>query len=207
MAELEALLKQLDEADAAHDADGMRKVREEIVAQHAASEEAAEAMYKIGLDLLFRERTLDGAVERFKEAAARKHPYWSAAARTSLGICLYHQGNTQKALFELRRVGYSEVPTDHSVTALSFIETIFMNDGNMEEVERVRKERVRQLYTLVEAYRGVDPSELGQHLFALGLALKDQGDDAEATRVLDEARALGPDVLGAELYQLVVDTL
>src|SRR3954471_23148803 len=101
MSDLQSLLGELNALDAQHDYDGLRRVREQIVAEHPESDAAVEALYKIGLDLLFRERKLEAAVEKFDEAAKRKQPFWSAAARTSLGLCYYHQRRTQKALFEL----------------------------------------------------------------------------------------------------------
>ena len=102
MPKLDDLLSDLANFDAQHDLQGLRKTRETIVSEHPDSEAAVEAMYKIGLDHLFRERDLVAAVARFEEASKRKHPFWSAAARTSLGLCYYHQGRGQKALLELR---------------------------------------------------------------------------------------------------------
>ncbi|HET6345115.1 MAG TPA: hypothetical protein VFH51_09285 [Myxococcota bacterium] len=209
MADLKSLLKKLETLDASHDLDGLREVREEIVAEHPESEEATEALYKIGLDLLFRERKLDEAVERFDEAAKRKQPFWSAAARTSLGLCYYHQRRTQKALFELRKVAYSKSVTVHSVTALAFIENIFETEGKGEEAARVRKDRILQLEQVIQSNRQAkgDAAERGYHLYQLGLAQKDAHDPDAAKAALEEAKALGPQVLGADLYRSVVDAL
>ncbi len=208
MANLEALLNDLANLDAQHDLEGLRRVREQIVQEHPGSEAAVEALYKIGLDLLFRGRQLGAAVEKFEEAAKRKHPFWSAAARTSLGLCYYHQKRLQKALFELRRVGYPEKATVHSVTALTFVEQIFANEGKPDEVRRVRKDRISQLEALVqEAREGGQPQERGFHLYSLGLALLDHGEEGRARAVLEEAKALGPQVLGADLYRSVVEAL
>lgn len=203
MAQLEALLTELASFDARHDLEGLRRVREEIVSEYPQSEVAVESLYKIGLDLLFRERKLDEAIRRFEEAARRKTPFWSEAARTSLGLCLFHQHKTQKALLELRKVAYASEPSAHSVTALSFVETVYDAEGNQEEVRRARKDRIGQLERLVEPAPGRPPAERGQFLFLLGLACRDQGDETRAARALSEAKALGPDVLGAELYRAV----
>jgi len=208
MAKLEALLNDLANFDAQQDLGGLRRTREQIVTEFPTSEAAAEALYKIGLDLLFRERNLDGAVEQFEAAARRKHPYWSAAARTSLGLCYYHQKRIQKALFELRRVGYPPQPTPHSVTALTFIESIFAQEGNAEELKRTRKDRITQLEALItESRTQARPAERGYYLYTLGAALRDHGDEGRAKAVLNEAKELGPAVLGAELYRSVVDLL
>ena len=205
MAELEGLLKQLADQEAAGDTEGMWKTRERIFAQHPDTEEAVEAQYKAGLHCLFHVRDMNQAVEHFQAAAKKKHPYWSLAARTSLGICLFHQGRAQKALFELRRVGFTETPNDHSVTALAFMETIHGVDGQMDELGRVRAERIKQLRALIAESRTTKDQNLGQHLFSLATALVDDGDLDSARASLEEAKQLGPDVLGAELYSAVVN--
>ena len=208
MADLQALLEQLTQYDSANDHDGLRKVREQIVAEHPESDESVEALYKIGLDMLFRQRQLDDAVETFGIAAKRKHPYWSLAARTSQGICLYHQGKKQKSIFELRKVGITETPSEHSVTALAFMETIFLNEGNLDEVERVRLQRLKQLSELIEQTKAAgDKSSLGQYLWKYSVALMDCGELEEANRALTQAKDLGPEILGAKLFRAVVDAL
>ncbi len=208
MAKLDALLSDLANFDAQQDLGGLRQVRQQIVTEFPDSDAAVEALYKIGLDLLFRERNLAAAVEKFESASKRKHPYWSAAARTSLGLCYYHQKRLQKALFELRKVAYPERPTPHSVTALAFIENIFAMEGNADELKRARKDRIAQLEQLVAGARGsAHAAERGYYLYSLGVALKDHGDDAGARSVLDEAKALGPQVLGAELFRSVAELL
>jgi tetratricopeptide (TPR) repeat protein len=205
MAQLEALLSELADHDAKHDLAAVRRLREQIADEHPDSESAVEALYKIGLDLLFRERNLDGAVSKFEEAAKRKTPFWSDAARTSLGLCYFHQRRSQKALLELRKVAYGEKPSSHSVTALTFIETIYESEGKPDEVKRVRKDRIGQLESLVKHTKM--QAERGYFLFQLGLACRDQGDDTRANKALAEAKALGPDAIGAELYRSVIELL
>lgn len=207
MADLESLLNDLANLDAQNDFDAIRKVREAIIDEHPESAEAVEAMYKLGLDFLFRQRDLQSAMESFGAAAKKKHPYWSAAARISLGLCLYRQKRTQKALFELRRVAYPENPNSHSVTALTFLENIYIDEGNIEEAGKVRKDRIAQLEKLVQAHKsgGTEGGQRGYFLYQLGLAYRDHGDDKNARAALEEAKGLGPDILGAELYGSVVE--
>lgn len=209
MAKLDDLLSDLANFDAQHDLPGLRRVRETIVTEHPDSEAAVEALYKIGLDLLFRERDLVAAVTRFEEAAKRKHPFWSAAARTSLGLCYYHQGRGQKALLELRKVAYPEVPTSHSVTALGFIENISEQSGQPDEARRARKDRIKQLEQLVDSARTRDhAAERGFYLYTLALALRDQGGDEDSAKtLLAEAKELGPEILGADLFRAVAAAL
>jgi tetratricopeptide (TPR) repeat protein len=195
-------------------------VREQIVTEHPQSEAACEALYKIGLDLLFHEHRLSDAMENFADAAKRKVPFWSDAARTSLGLCLFHQQRPQKALLELRKVAYQDQPSAHTVTALSFIEIVYQAAGNVDETKRARQDRIAQLERLAAANprdpggssspSGTDSPSVGERgyfLYLLGLACRDLGDDARATTVLNEAKALGPGVLGAELYRSVIEAL
>ncbi len=203
MAQLDALLSDLANFEALQDLDGLRRVREQIAAQHPDSAQATEAIYKIGLDLLFRARDLEQAVGKFEEAAKRKTPYWSDAARTSLGLCYYHQHRAQKALLELRKVAHAEKPSAHSVAAITFIETIYESEGNKDELKKARKERLAQLEKL--AKDAPEPKERGYFMYMLGMALREQGDDARANQMFDQAKALGPEGLGAELYRSVLD--
>jgi tetratricopeptide (TPR) repeat protein len=208
MSKLDDLLSDLANFDAQHDLQGLRRTREAIVTEHPDSEEAVEASYKIGLDCLFRERDLVTAVERFEEAAKRKHAFWSAAARTSLGLCFHHQGRTQKALLELRKVAYPETPSSHSVTALGFIESILDQSGNTEDARRARKDRVKQLEQLLETARvNGRGSDRGFYLHQLALALREQGEGGRAKELLNEAKDLGPEVLGADLFRAVASAL
>ena len=206
MANLEDLLNDLANLEAQHDLDGLRGVREKIVSEHPASDEAVEALYKIGLDFLFRERKLELAIESFREATRRKHPFWSSAARTSLGLCYYHRQQLQLALFELRKVAYADSHSAHSLTALTFIENILREENKMEEVERVQKDRSAQLGILIEEAReSGNNAELGFYLYQLGVCLIDAGELGDAKTRLEEAKALGPDALGADLYRTVID--
>lgn len=208
MAELEALLHDLANLDAENDLDGLRRVREQIVAEHSGSEAAVEALYKLGLDALFRQRQMEAAMDKFQQAAKRKHPFWSPAARTSLGLCYFHQKRTQKALFELRRVAYPETPSPHSVTALSFIEAIYAEEQNAQEMLKVRKERINQLEKLIaEAKVNHKPAERAYYLYSLALAQRDNGEKRAAEKNLQEAKKLGPDVIGADLYRSIVEQL
>ena len=208
MPELASLISQLAQCDAKHDVDGLRRIREQIIGEHPQSEAAAEAHYKLGLDRLFLQRDFEAAVTQFNEAAKRKDSYWSMAARTSLGICYYHQKRTQKALLELRKVAHTETPNAHSITALSFLENIFDTEGQPDEVKRVRKERIEQLRILLSQEPvQKKPQEHGYYLYTLALALKDQGDDEGARTLLEQAKALGKVALGAELHRSVTEAL
>ena len=199
MATLESLLERLDEADGRHDFDSLRTIRQEIVDQHPDSEAAVEAEYKLGLDFLFRQRDLDAANAYFESAARRKHPFWSAASRTSLGLCLFHQKRTQKALFELRRVGYADPPTVHSVTAMAFIENILESLGKIEDVKRVRKDRISQLEKLIDINREEGGRPSRSRLLPLPARTGSQGQRGASRCCCDSrgSQTHGPPILGS----------
>lgn len=52
-----------------------------------------------------------------------------------------------------------------------------------------------------------DATVRGYYMYTLALACKDQGDDGKADALLNEARAMGPAALGADLYRSVIDAL
>ena len=101
-------------------------------------------------------------------------------------------------------MGNVESPSEHSITALTFMETIFLNEGNSEEVGRTRNERINQLTLLIkQAREDEDSFLLGQYLYAYGIAQLD-AEEPEAARVaFGEAESLGVEILGDELYQAV----
>lgn len=209
MAELQSLLDTVAHLDTLQDFDALRSTREQIVAEHPKSDAAVEAAYKIGLDFLFRARQLDEAVTHFEMAAKSKEPFWSAAARTSLGLCYYHQRRSQKALFELRKVAYAKQISTHSVTALAFIENIFETEGKHDDCVRVRLDRIKQLEQLIETCRGkpAQAAERGYHLYQLGLALKDNHENERAHATWQEASALGVKTLGEDLFKSIGEAL
>lgn len=202
MGDVQALQRELAELEARKDLDGVRRVRERLVAEHPEHEAAAEARYKIGLDVLFRGRNMAEAVEHFEAAAKAKHAYWSAAARTSMALCLYHQKRTQKAYFELRKVAYAKQVSQHSVTALVFLEQWLLADNQAAEVERVRRERATQLQTLLGDAR-LSPVDRGHALLLWGMTLKELGDAGGGRAKLQEALALGGEALGPDLVRQI----
>jgi tetratricopeptide (TPR) repeat protein len=203
MPNLPALVEELAHHEQLTDHAAMRRVREAIVAEFPNTPEAAEARYKVGLDALFRERDILGACGHLEEAAKSGHPYWGAAARTSLGLCYYHQKRLQKALFELRKVAYVRDANEHSVTALMFLENILHAEHKTDDAARVRKERVGQLEALLggKTPTAMAPAERGQYLYQLALALLDLKERGRAKAALTEALALGAQALGPELWQ------
>ena len=200
----DAILQKIETCVARRDKDAMQAARAELVELYPESGGASEAWYKLGLHALMVDHDMDRALECFVNSCRRKDSYWSLAARTSMGICMYHQGQVQKSLFELRKVGYVESPNIHSVTALAFIETIESAEGRSHEVKTVRNERIKQLMKLVQAKRRSADRELGEFLLSLGKALKCDGHFAEAQSFLEQAKGLGEELLGRALLKSVV---
>ena len=50
-------------------------------------------------------------------------------------------------------------------------------------------------------------ADRGYYLYLLGLALRDQGEDGRAKAVLEDAKNLGPETLGADLFRSVLEAL
>lgn len=197
-----AWLADIERADRAKDHTALRQARQGLVSQHPQTDSAAEAYYKLGLDQLFTARNIILAVDYFEAAVKCRHAFWSPAARTSLGLCLLQQKRHQKALFELRKVGYVKDPSMHSVLALAFIEAVLLTDGQADEAQRVRKDRIAQLEQLSASYRANQGkgSELAVLLGQLSQAYGDAGQKERAQATMAEARAAGSSgqVLGME---------
>lgn len=203
---LQELAERVVQALAADDFDAARDARRDIVGGFPDSDEAAEAYYRLGVDALFRARDVVAAMALFEQGAARRHAYWSAAARTSLALCYAQQKRRQKALFELRKVALVKDPSPHSVAALTWMETLCAEDGEAEEAAKARTLRIAQLRLLVEQ-KNCSPADRGGYLYQLGSALLDAGEKAEGRKTLLAARALGPQVLGQNVAQGVAEAL
>ena len=109
MASLKDLERDLARALKAGDLDQIASVRRTIASGFADTPAAAEANYRLGLDLLFRTKNVDEAAAHLREAAKTKAAPWSIAARVSLGLVMLRQGKAQQAIFELRRVAGSQL--------------------------------------------------------------------------------------------------
>lgn len=200
---LDELTRRLSAMEAKADHAEAYAVRQLIAQDYPTSEAATCARYKMGLDRLFRARDLAQAAQLFEEAAGDGHPFWSAAARTSLGLCLVRMGRAQKGMLELRKVGFAPEPSQHSAAALGFMEAICMEGGQVDEGLRLRKERIRQLEFLVARGDSAPPEEVGLHLYQLATALRDQGETERARQVLSQGVEMGAGRLGDGLFTML----
>ena len=178
------------------DAQEIEKIAERYrstLQEDASVEVLAEAHYRLGLYELIQRRSLEQATHHFQESAGLKDPYWSLAARTSLAICLYRQGKTQKALFEFRRVGLSEVVNEHSVNALLMMGRLLRDDGDQEESSRAFAEGLKRIKSALKS----KPAERKDWLI-LGFEFALESDSKEdLERWHAELRAYGRDELPA----------
>lgn len=172
MARLEELKRDLTRALDAGDTTAAAAVRRTIAEGHPASPDAAEAAFKLGLYLLFKERDLDAAATSLRAAAKAKHPVWSPQARISLGQILMRQGKHQQAVFELRRVASSTTPTLVSAQAAGLVVIALRESGKGPEAERARTQYLDMLDRLTKRAEGAEQA-LAQHM--LGMEHKHDG--------------------------------
>ncbi|MCB9654695.1 MAG: hypothetical protein H6729_11255 [Deltaproteobacteria bacterium] len=185
MADLKALLLDLERALSSNDLGQIASVRRTIVEGHPESEAGAEASYRLGLDALFIRRDLKEAEDYFRRATKAKSPTWSPSARMSLGSVLLHAGKIQQAIFELRRVASVSPPTILSVQAKGLLALAFHKNRQPKESERVRDE----CKTSLRAMSDVSPLTPDGALAAwmLGMELKFDGDRLGARACLKKA--------------------
>lgn len=189
MAALKELLSDLARALDANDLAAAAAVRRTIVDNHPDAAEAAEAGFKLGLHLLFKEKDLDAASVALRAAAKAKHPVWSPQARISLGQILMRQGKHQQAVFELRRVAGSTKPTLVSAQAAGLVVIALREAKKGPEAERARAQYLDTLERLTKAdLPGVERA-LAQHMLAL--EHKHDGQRRLAKPLLEAALASG----------------
>lgn len=184
MAKLTELLRDLGRALEGGDLDQVAAVRRTIVETHEATQEGAEAAYKLALDTLFRQRDPDRAAEYLRIAGKSKVDQWSLPARVSLGLLLLRQGKHQQAAFELRKVAALKPPTVLTAQAQGFLVLALYEQKNGKEAQRIRGE---QLKTLEGLTRSAHPPEAALAQLMLGLEYKFDGQRAEAKRHLTAA--------------------
>ncbi len=186
MASLKELEGDLSRAIEAADLDRIASVRRTIATGHPDTPAAAQAHYRLGLDLLFRTKNLEEAAEHLREAAKAKAAPWSMAARVSLALILLRQGKPQQAIFELRRVAGLKPPTIHSAQAAGFVVLALRETGNRTEADRARKAQLDVLALLVNS-PDAETAALAHQM--LGMEHKFVGERAQAKRHLEAALA------------------
>lgn len=181
---LARLAKTKTEAEAA-------EIREAMLKADPGAPGAAEAAYRLGLYHLYRGRDLDLAKAAFQTAARAKQPPFSIMARSSLGLLLLRAGETQKALFTLRRAAGSTPPSLQSAEAQGFLIEALIQAGQGRDAERAKRQLEKQLQALAQGQSDAqvrDPAESALAALMLGLHLKREGQRAEAKAWLQKAQ-------------------
>jgi hypothetical protein len=187
MKDLTTMLQEIQQA--AHDPVAVDQARQKLVADHdanpAASDAVTEALYRLGVTTLMRNKDLAAAMALFKRAADKKNPHWSPLARTSYALTLQAKGRHQQAVFELRKVVGSATPSPATATALCCL-CLVLRDGRAKpsEIEKADKDRMAVLQSLVQASQdGTEDAAHWRH--QLALAHKEGGSRAECKRQLE----------------------
>ncbi len=182
MSALEALLRDLQRALKTRDEGQVASVRRTLFEGFPTDKAGAEAGYKLGLYLLFREQQLNQAAEVFRGTAKSKQAPWALMARTSLGQVLLTQGKFQQACFELRKAANGG-PHMLTAQAKGLLVLALKEAGNGNEAERVREEHLALLDQI-----GKREGPEGAHArFFLGMEYKHDGRRREAKSMLSSA--------------------
>lgn len=175
------LLMDLERSVSGGDLDQVASIRRTIASSHATTEDGAEAMYKLGLDALFRRADLEASSQHLRESAKAKSPRWSPLARSTLGLILLRMGKPQQALFELRKVAGLSPPTLVSAQAWGLLVMAHRALDQAGEAERARGEHLKTLLRLTETAPAEDR---GLAQFLLGMEYKFEGRRDLAKRFL-----------------------
>jgi tetratricopeptide (TPR) repeat protein len=182
---LDALKKDLDRAIKAGDPDKIAAAWQALANSYPDTPDGGDASYRLGLDALFRGKSLDKAAELFRVALKSKGTH-ALSARSSLGLVLMRQGKHQQGVFELRKVAGTTPPTIFSISAWGLLVVAFKELGNMKEAERAHVEHKRALEKMT-ASKVAEDAALAHYMLAM--EYKIDGERAIAKRHLEAALA------------------
>jgi tetratricopeptide (TPR) repeat protein len=192
------LLDKIRQCEAKGDLGGIVKLRAQIARDFPGTPEAAEALFRLGVYLLFIENQPDAARQTFEDAIKTKDPNWSKAARVSLASLYLREQKTQKALLELRKaLGEKDPPSIHTVSALSIMEAIHEEEDNAAEARKAKEEKVRHIERLLDDGRTAkDDGAVGFFLASLAQEHMALGQPQTAKTLLTELINLGASRVG-----------
>jgi len=190
---VQALVEQIKQCEQKGDLMGIVRLRAQIARDFPATPEAAEALFRMGLYFLFVENQIPSAMQTFEEAIKTKDPQWSKAARVSLASLYLREGKPQKALLELRKaIGEKEPSTIHVISALSIMESILEEQGDLNAAKQTKRDKVRHLAILAdEARKAGDDGVLAFYMVSLGQEQVQLGEIFSAKTLLEEVIAMG----------------
>ncbi|MBL92461.1 MAG: hypothetical protein CMH56_11700 [Myxococcales bacterium] len=186
-------LERLKKAREANDLEELEAACRALLAEGIDDITAHEVQYQLGLCLLWRKENLDEAITLFGQAA--KHPSKDAiatAARTSLAICLWHNQQKAKAIFELRKmIPKGCPPSQFTATALDFL-YMFLCDSqadpkSIQQTQALRLTHISHLHKETE-----DAQEKANWGLRLAVALSEVGDGPSKAR----AKSLCQEIMG-----------
>ena len=196
-------LERLQKARESNDLEELEAACRALLAEDIDDTTAHEVQYQLGLSLLWRKENLDEAITLFNQAA--KHPSKdaiAASARTSLAICLWHNQQKAKAIFELRKmIPKGCTPNQFTATALDFL-YMFLRDSQADpkSIQQTQALRLTHINHLYKESDGVQ--EQASWGLRLAVALSEVGDGPSKVR----AKSLCQEIV-AQKSQIDVATL
>ena len=176
-------LERLHKARELNDLEELEAACRALLADETDDATAHQVRYLLGLCVLWRKENLGEAIDLFSEVA--KHPSKDAiakSARTSLAICLWHNAQKAKAIFELRKMVPTGVaPSLHTATALDFL-YLFLKDSqadpkSIQQTQALRLTHIGHLYK-----ESTDEQTKAHWALRLAVALSEIGDGPSKKR-------------------------
>jgi len=157
-----------------------------------------QARYELGLCYLWRKENIKEAISLFSEVAKKPDKDdLCNAARASLAICLWHNGQGSKAIFELRKmIPKGCKPTMHTATALDFLH-LFLKDAQADpqSIKQTQALRLTHLGHLHKEAAGPDEKSAWALRLAVGLSEVNDGPSlARAKTLCQEVVALSAEL-------------
>ena len=183
MSDAPSSLERLQKARDLNDLEELEAACRAVLNEAVDEDTAHQVRYQLGLCLLWRKENLTEAIELFGQVS--KHPSkddLSRSARTSLAICLFHNGQKSKAIFELRKmIPQGAAPSLHTATALDFL-TLFLKESqadtkSIQQTQALRLTHISQLHKDSE-----DEATAAHWALRLAVALSEVGDGPSRSR-------------------------
>lgn len=204
MTTLSELLEAVKACDNNKEYQKMLTLRAQIAKDYPGTQEAAEALYRIGLYFLFVEQHFDAAKQTFEQVLTMSDNVWVHAARVSFATLLLREEKPQKALLELRKVTQSS-PSIHTISAFSVMELIYEQQQQAGEIQGIKEQKIKHYQTLIQNIKNQqpiqDPALLAYYLVHCGFEQQALLLYQEANACFKEVLALGESQVPTDLYK------
>jgi|GEM_PF-4052683 len=182
----------------------MLTLRAQIARDYPGTQEAAEALYRIGLYFLFIEQRFDAAKQTFEQVLTIADNVWVHAARVSFATLLLREDKPQKALLELRKVTQS-APSVHTISAFSVMELIYEQHKQAGEIQGIKEQKIKHYQIMIQDLKQhqpvQDPALLAYYLVHCGFEQQALLLYQDAHACFKEVLALGESKVPADLYK------